>query len=500
MYADDAAIFLKPTVPDVTNLKSILLNFGLVTGLQTNLQKTSVTPISCDGINISSILADLPVSQAVFPIKYLGLPLTPRRLKKIDFQPLVDKATGKLSTWNGRNLTQAGRVCLVKSVLSSQPVYLMTVIKPPVEVLQELDKIRRHFLWAGDKALSGGKCKVNWAKTTLPKDLGGLGVLHLGSFARALRLRWLWQEWTSPEKAWIGTGVPCDEGDKTLFASCTSITIGDGSRASFWHSGWLQGSRPKDIAPLLFAKSRKKRRNVASAIHENTWVRDLQHLTGLTPAHLLEFVTLWNLVDQSRLQPQQEDKITWTLTPKGEYTTSSAYRAQFRGYATNPALAAIWKTWAPPKCKFFAWLILQDRVWTSDRLARRHWDHSPVCPLCRTTAETAVHLLAQCRYTLRIWSLLATWIGPHFPPPTRWLHSASPNDWWLQITTVPDTPRKGLRSLTLLVSREIWKERNNRIFDRRGASVPSFVNRIRDEVSLWIAAGVKDLAGLLARE
>jgi hypothetical protein len=80
------------------------------------------------------------------------------------------------------------------------------------------------------------------------------------------------------------------------------------------------------------------------------------------------------------------------------------------------------------------------------------------------------------------------------------MHSASPNDWWLQITTVPDTPRKGLRSLTLLVSWEIWKERNNRIFDRRGASVPSFVNRIRDEVSLWIAAGGKVLAGLLARE
>jgi hypothetical protein len=141
MYADDAVIFLKPSVPDVNNLKSILLNFGLVTGLQTNLQKTSVTPISCDGINISSVLADLPVSQAVFPIKYLGLPLTPRRLKKLDFRPLVDKAAGKLSTWNGRNLTQAGRVCLVKSVLSSQPVYLLTVIKPPVEVLHDLDKM-----------------------------------------------------------------------------------------------------------------------------------------------------------------------------------------------------------------------------------------------------------------------------------------------------------------------------------------------------------------------
>jgi hypothetical protein len=41
MYAYNAVIFLKPTNSDVTNLKDLLLNFGAVTGLHTNLQKTS---------------------------------------------------------------------------------------------------------------------------------------------------------------------------------------------------------------------------------------------------------------------------------------------------------------------------------------------------------------------------------------------------------------------------------------------------------------------------
>jgi hypothetical protein len=162
MYADDAVIFLKPTIKDVSNLKLLLECFGSVTGLQTNLQKTTVSAISCRGIDLNGLLASLPVARAHFPIKYLGLPLSTRRLKRVDFQPLVDKAASRLSTWYGRNLTHVGRVCLTKAVLSSQPVYLLTVINPPKEVLLEIDKICRRFLWAGDKAISWGKCKVNW--------------------------------------------------------------------------------------------------------------------------------------------------------------------------------------------------------------------------------------------------------------------------------------------------------------------------------------------------
>jgi hypothetical protein len=85
----------------------------------------------------------LPVARAHFPIKYLGLLLSTRRLRKVDFQPQIDKATSKLSAWYGRNLTQACQVSLTKSVLASQLVYLLTVIKPSKEVLDEIDKICR---------------------------------------------------------------------------------------------------------------------------------------------------------------------------------------------------------------------------------------------------------------------------------------------------------------------------------------------------------------------
>jgi hypothetical protein len=39
MYVDEAVIFLKSTLKDVSNLKHLLEKFDLVNGLQTNLQK-----------------------------------------------------------------------------------------------------------------------------------------------------------------------------------------------------------------------------------------------------------------------------------------------------------------------------------------------------------------------------------------------------------------------------------------------------------------------------
>jgi hypothetical protein len=87
MYADNTVIFLKPSVRDATNLREILLNFGRVTGLQTNLQKTTVSTINYNNTDLEEILATLPIARAHSPHKYLGLPLSPRCLRKFYFQP-----------------------------------------------------------------------------------------------------------------------------------------------------------------------------------------------------------------------------------------------------------------------------------------------------------------------------------------------------------------------------------------------------------------------------
>lgn len=70
-------------------------------------------------------------------------------------QPVFDKISGKVATWRGKHMAAAGRTTLVKSVLTSQPIYLLTALKITKESLEQIDKQRRRFLWAGTVGITG---------------------------------------------------------------------------------------------------------------------------------------------------------------------------------------------------------------------------------------------------------------------------------------------------------------------------------------------------------
>lgn len=94
LYADDVAIFIAPNANEIYTTTQILLNFGNASGQETNFEINTVLPIRCDHIDLDTVLQDLPTIRSSFPIKYLGLPLTYRRLCRVDYQPLLDKVGG----------------------------------------------------------------------------------------------------------------------------------------------------------------------------------------------------------------------------------------------------------------------------------------------------------------------------------------------------------------------------------------------------------------------
>jgi hypothetical protein len=360
-------------------------------------------------------------------------------------------------------------------------------------------KLERAFLWAASDKVSGGKCKVKWDVVCTPKSMGGLGILNLDKFGRALRLRWPWYEWTDPGRAWVGMGNPCNEEDMDLFYTLINLAIGNGKTAIFWHSPWINGAKPKDIAPSIFNISKKKNFVVSKGLEHDFWISNLAFDSGITVAHIIEFSTLWNLIQDVHLN-EDPDTITWKLTNNASYSTSSAYVAQFDTPPTSFMMPAVWDNWAPPKCKTFAWLILQNRVWTADRLIRRGWPNCGPCQLCKRAPETAAHMIFQCRYSLRVWNELKDWLGLTNFDTNIWANYDSLEEWWCHISGVNGRRRKGLSSLLLLTAWEIWNERNARVF-RSVASMPTRVaSIIKSNAILWGLAGAKILSALLPRE
>lgn len=205
---------------------------------------------------------------------------------------------------------------------------------------------------------------------TTPEDRGGLGIHDLSTFARALRLRWLWLNWTDPNRPWAGTGTPCDDKDRCLFTAATVVTIGDGATAFFWACSWLSGRPLKQAFPAIFAHSRRKNRCVRDALEDGRWIQDLNH--GDFNSILPQIVQLAREIRRAGITTLEgrPDTIRWTLSNSGQYTTKTTYNAQFDNGSTCPFRALIWKIWAPGKIKMFLWLLHHDRLWCNDRLQK----------------------------------------------------------------------------------------------------------------------------------
>jgi hypothetical protein len=82
LYVDDVVIFLRPAAFDIDLMGEILQLSGQASGLKTNIQKSSVAPIQCSATDMETIQQHIPCQIEGFPLKYLGLPLSLKKLTK----------------------------------------------------------------------------------------------------------------------------------------------------------------------------------------------------------------------------------------------------------------------------------------------------------------------------------------------------------------------------------------------------------------------------------
>jgi hypothetical protein len=278
-YADDVILFLRPSTQDISTIISMQDIFGHASGLKTNISKSSVTPIHCGDQDLATIEDLLPCKMKNFPCSYLGLPLSVHKLTKTDFLPLIDKVANKLPGWKATLLSRAGRLVLVKSVLSSIPIYLMVALDLPKWVLKAIDKKRRGFLWKGQDNANGENCLVSWETIQRPFKFGGLGILNLEILSWALRIRWLWLQKIDASRPWAGLPIQVHQNAKALFQFAVVLVLSNGESIKFWSDRWLQGKTIAEHCPNLInliSKRVSKQRTVAQGLADHKWVSDIK--------------------------------------------------------------------------------------------------------------------------------------------------------------------------------------------------------------------------------
>jgi hypothetical protein len=148
--------------------------------------------------------------------------------------------------------------------------------------------------------------------------------------------------------------------------------------------------RPKDIAPKIFELAKRRNCTVERALENEWWVSNINLQNGLTMEHIVQFSNLWEELQHVQ-HDDATDSICWKFGKDDGYTASSAYKMQFLGHTNSAMTSMVWKPWAPPKCKTFAWLVIQNRVWTADRLHKRGGTNCGNCKLCNQAQESSTH-------------------------------------------------------------------------------------------------------------
>ena len=495
-FADDTVVLSSPSEDSLLNIARILRCFHVMSGLKVNFGKSGLLCLGVSEAISVRLAAMLKCSSLQLPFIYLGCPMGESMSRVVAWNPLVKRVQSRLASWRAVGLAKVGRLVLIKAVLNSLPVFLLSLFKIPKTVAKRIEQIQRRFLWAGNH---DGRFTppINWRSVQAPKELGGLGVGCLEIKNSSLLFKWWWrftQERQSlrccvisaihriPASSYlpIGTSPRITGAWKSITAvslaspharlslwKSMSIVLGDGSAIFFWLHPWFENMSLKDRFRNLFKISRCKRATINQLYLEAgnivTW--DLTWTRPLSLEEIASVVELRQLIQNIRTVQNRLDSIGWGDSHRLKYDTRAqsrdSYLSLFADLNHDLIVNEAWCKLVPPRVQFLLWLVLHGKVHTRDRLARKGilQESQNVCPLCHSDKETASHLFIHCRLSHVLWTVAFEAWGVQLAVPgspisllRMWLH-----------TPVRGKLKRKLWKMAFFAI--IWVARNGVIFD-----------------------------------
>ncbi|GKA39218.1 RNA-directed DNA polymerase, eukaryota, reverse transcriptase zinc-binding domain protein [Tanacetum coccineum] len=421
-YADNA-IFVGKW--NSSNLKIILKDlkcFHMASGLKININKSKLMGYGVHSDEVEIAARHIGCATFVAPFTHIGVKVGGMMDRTNSWDDVVSKVTSQLSKWKLKTLFIGGRLTLIKSVLTSIPLYQMSSFKVPIKVLNILESIRRKFF----NGIEGNERKlalISWDNVLASKKHGGLGVSSFFAMNRALLSKWVWRFLSQTSSLWTRT-IKAIHGEKGNLGANGKITrrspwldivreinvlrskgidflslmrkkVGNGEDTLFWEDSWLDWISLKQQFPRLYLLESTKHINVAEKMNQPSlsWSYRREPRGGIEEEQQNMLFSKISGV----ILPNMRDRWIWSLEASGDFSVTTARHLIDDHLLPKGDVPTRWVKAVPIKINVFAWRVRLDKLPTRLNLSLRGIEISSImCPLCNSSVESASHLLFSC--------------------------------------------------------------------------------------------------------
>ena len=159
-----------------------------------NFQKSKIFTWNCsqrEMLDITRVL-EMEGTMSFESLKYLGIPIFNFVPRVAHWLPMLDKLKLCIQAWGATWLNLAGKVVLLKSVLTSLPLYQNSILLDPKTNTLKIDGLLRIFMWEGRRKNERKLHLVSWDKIKKPLLEGGLHIRDVATQNLTMGSKLLW--------------------------------------------------------------------------------------------------------------------------------------------------------------------------------------------------------------------------------------------------------------------------------------------------------------------
>jgi len=149
-FVDDTLIIAEKSWANDRAMRAVLMLFEEIFGLKVNFTKSQLFAVNVQSSWLNEAVLVLKCKVGNLPFVYLGLPIGGDARRLYFWDPLITRLKSRLSGWKSKHLSFGGRLILSKYVLSSMPVYALSLFKAPSGIISSIESILNKFFWGGN--------------------------------------------------------------------------------------------------------------------------------------------------------------------------------------------------------------------------------------------------------------------------------------------------------------------------------------------------------------